>query len=184
MKKKEEELSKTSIYPSGNQGNYYSQKSYINQQNNNYQGISNNGGYGPSYVTGYPPQQGYGSGLGYPPYQPGYAQTSGGYQPVLVCSHEHGLLKQPSNDTCKFCGKSIGGQAAYVCHQCPLVLCHDCSMSIFYGNRVKKVHQHSLCLRLRNSYKCDLCKQQLRSTISFYCRICDFDYCTKCYIAF
>ena len=170
------------------------------------------GGYGqypPHGPHGYGPQPGYGApqpGYGYGPQQPGYAAQQPGYgaqqpgyaaqQPGYAAqqpgygqrlpdsAHEHGLVQEPSNDKCKVCQQPLGGTAAFVCHQCPLVLCYNCGNAIFYGNKAKQVHPHPLALRVRNAWKCDLCKQHYRGTASFYCRPCDFDACSRCYVGF
>ena len=153
-------------------------------------------GHGPhgGFGGGYPPQQGYGSGAGYPPQQPGYGSGAGyppqqpGYGSGAGYPQQPGYAQQPqqepSNEACKVCQRPIGGQAAYVCHQCPLVLCYECSNAIFYGNKAKQVHPHPLALRVRNAWKCDLCKQHFRGTASFYCKPCDFDACSRCYVGF
>ena len=127
------------------------------------------GGYGPSY----------------PPQQPAYAQAQTFTQgsPLPDSAHEHGLVYEQSSDTCKVCHRPIAGQA-YVCHDCPLVLCYDCANAIFYGNKQKQVHPHPLMLRLRPAWKCDICKQRYRGTASFYCQGCDFDACSLCYVGF
>ena len=146
------------------------------------QGYNSGSGY-PPQGAGYPPQ-----GAGYPPqgYGQGYAQQGGyGQQQRLPDSaHEHGLIQEPSNDKCKVCQKPLAGTPAFVCHQCPLVLCYDCGNAIFYGNKAKQVHPHPLALRVRNAWKCDLCKQHFRGTASFYCKPCDFDACSRCYVGF
>ena len=98
--------------------------------------------------------------------------------------HEHGLSQEASNQNCKVCQTHIGGNAAYVCHECPLVLCFKCANDIFYGNKAKEVHPHPLALRVRNAWKCDLCKQHFKGTASFYCKGCDFDACSRCYVGF
>ena len=88
------------------------------------------------------------------------------------------------NDTCKICLQNIGGQAGYTCGQCKVVLCLMCSNKIFYGTKQKSAHAHPLALRLRNSWKCDLCKKMYKGTASFYCKQCDFDACDKCYLQY
>ena len=135
------------------------------------------------YPHGHPPAQpgygpsGYGGGAG-------YAQSPNYGQRLPDSAHEHGLVQEPSNDHCKVCQRPVAGTPAYVCHECPLVLCYDCGNAIFYGNKAKQVHPHPLALRVRNAWKCDLCKQHFRGTASFYCRGCDFDACSRCYVGF
>ena len=136
---------------------------------------------------GYPPQQQAGPAYcpGYPPQQKGYAQQPAGYGRKLPDSaHEHALHQEASQKNCKVCQKPIGGTTAYVCHNCELVLCYNCGNAIFYGNKAKQIHPHTLALRVRNAWKCDLCKQHFKGTASFYCKGCDFDACSKCYVGF
>ena len=116
--------------------------------------------------------------------QSGYPQQSGGFQPIPDSAHEHGLQLEPTNEACKVCHRPIGGKIAYVCHQCPFVLCYECSNEIFYGNKAKQIHPHPLTLKYRSAWKCDLCKQHYRETASFYCKPCDFDACSICYVGF
>ena len=144
----------------------------------------------PAYAQapGYPQQPGYAQPPVYPP-QPAYAQAPGyaqqpGFQRIPDSAHEHGLTQEPSHENCKVCQRPIAGSASYVCHQCPLVLCYECADKIFYGNKAKQVHPHPLALRVRNAWKCDLCKQHYRGTASFYCRGCDFDACSRCYVGY
>ena len=161
--------------------------------------------YGPHYggPGAYPPQQvrpgdnqpgynqpgynqpGYNQpGYGQPTYgQAGYAQQ-GGYQRIPDSAHEHGLIQEVSHSECKVCKRPQGGAQAYVCHQCPLVLCYECGNAIFYGNKAKQVHQCPLALRVRNAWKCDLCQQHFRGVASFYCKLHDFDACSRCYVGF
>ena len=142
---------------------------------------------GPAKCPGYPPQQQAGPAYspGYPPQQKGYAQQPAGYGRKLPDSaHEHALHQEASQKNCKVCQKPIGGTPAYVCHNCELVLCYNCGNAIFYGNKAKQVHPHTLALRVRNAWKCDLCKQHFKGTASFYCKGCDFDACSKCYVGF
>lgn len=137
---------------------------------------------------GYPPQPAYAQAPGYAQ-QPAYAQTPGytqqsEFQRIPDSAHEHGLIQESSNDNCKVCQRPISGTTAYICHQCPLVLCYECANNIFYGNKAKQVHPHPLALRVRNAWKCDLCHQHFRGTASFYCRNCDFDACSRCYVGY
>ena len=97
--------------------------------------------------------------------------------------HEHSLSYEPCHDTCKFCHKTISNNA-YLCHQCPLVLCNDCANDILHGNKAKHLHIHALPIIVRYSWKCDICKQCFRETASFCCKPCDFDACKRCYIGF
>ena len=131
----------------------------------------------------YPPQT-------YPPqtlpptYPPTYPPTSvqRGCQ-LPDSAHEHGLTYERTNAYCKVCNMSCQGDA-YVCHQCPLILCWECANAIFYGNKAKQIHRHYLSLRVRNAWRCDVCGNRYRGTASFYCRPCDFDACSRCYVGF
>ena len=95
--------------------------------------------------------------------------------------HEHPLIQEPSSDSCKVCNESLGGTAAYVCRQCPLILCYNCGKKIYLNHKDKQVHPHPLSLKFRYSWKCDICKTIYKYIASFYCMACDFDVCTKCY---
>ena len=114
--------------------------------------------------------------------QPKYEQNTGYGKTLPDSAHEHGLTKESSYDACKICQKQIGGSSSYACHECPLVLCNNCSSSIFFGNKAKHVHPHTLLLQVREAWKCDLCKSPFRGVASFYCSYCDFDVCAKCYV--
>jgi len=118
--------------------------------------------------------------------QPGYSQQGGyGYQqqPTPESAHEHPLnYNQNINEVCKICLQNIGGQAGYKCGNCQLVLCLNCSNKVFYGNKNKSIHQHDLSLKVRNSWKCNICRKVYKGKASFYCKKCDFDACDKCYI--
>ena len=136
---------------------------------------------------GWGPQPGGPQGPGWGPQGPGPQgwgpQPGGQQQPESA--HEHPLnYQQVVNDTCKICLQNIGGQAGYTCGQCKVVLCLMCSNKIFYGTKQKSAHAHPLALRLRNSWKCDLCKKMYKGTASFYCKQCDFDACDKCYLQY
>lgn len=52
------------------------------------------------------------------------------------------------------------------------------------GKVIISVHQHPLvlCKTKRFSYVCDECgKTSFGSTAGYYCTICDYDFCVKCY---
>jgi hypothetical protein len=97
-------------------------------------------------------------------------------------SHEHEFVQEPSNVKCKVCQKPLEGTSAFVCHGCPLVLCDNCNNVILNGNKAKQVHTHPLVLTLRYNWYCDLCKQRFKKNASFYCKPCDFDACSRCYV--
>ena len=166
-------------YPPQNQyGQNYSQYPHGPQ----YPG-GQNYGPDPNYPQG--PHYGYGPqpGMNQPPT---YNPPPGGYQnrEIPDTAHIHPLFQEPSNTQCKVCKKYTGGAPSYVCHQCELVLCYDCFNNIFYGNKQKQVHPHPLTLRVRPSWRCDICKRTFRGTASFYCRGCDFDACSNCYVGY
>ena len=123
----------------------------------------------------YLPQSGYSL-------QPKYDQQAGYGKAIPDSSHEHGLTKSPSYDECKICQKQIGGNPAFVCRECVLVLCLNCSNAIFFGNKAKQLHPHPLALKVRNHWICDICKLKFTGVASFYCSYCDFDVCSKCYV--
>ena len=97
---------------------------------------------------------------------------------------------------CKQCGWEIEApsegtdmlmdsiMACYVCHDCPLSLCIECFNNIFYGNKQRQVHPHTLSLRTRPNWICDVCHRNFSGTASFYCKACDFDACSMCYIGY
>ena len=153
-------------------------------------GYGGPGGYGQyphhPHGPGFNPYQGGYPGAQQPPAYggQGYAQDPNYGQRLPDSAHEHGLMQEPSNDTCKVCQKPLAGSPAFVCHECPLRLCYDCGNAIFYGNKAKQVHPHPLALRVRNAWKCDICKQHYRGTASFYCKGCDFDACSRCYVGY
>ena len=98
--------------------------------------------------------------------------------------HEHPLIQEPSHDSCKICNEPIGGTSAYVCSQCPLVLCYNCGNKILLNHKDNQVHPHPLFLKFRKGWKCDKCQSYYKSKASFYCKSCDFDACSKCYVGF
>ena len=165
----------------------------------------NNTGYG-SHQQGYPnqPQQPYPPQQNTCPQYPGYNQQQGSYpqpggfpqypqnqggyyqqQKVPESAHEHPLnYANGINDTCKICQQNIAGQPGYNCASCKVILCLNCAQKIFYGNKKTTIHPHTLVLRFRNAWKCDLCKKNHKGVASFYCKQCDFDACSSCYVSF
>ena len=165
--------------------------------------------YGPPPGQGYGPQQ----GTGYGPIQPPpYGPPQGGVPPIGVppqygpgpsavrigpqleyhsgpgqipdTAHMHPLFQEPSHYGCKVCRKMIGGGQAYVCRTCELVLCYECFNRIYYGTKHEEVHPHPLMLRVRPSWICDLCHRRYQDVASFYCKVCDFDACSMCYVGY
>ena len=131
---------------------------------------------------GWGPQPGGPQGPG-PQGPQGWGPQPGGQQQP-ESAHEHPLNHLPNLvEECKVCMRNIGGQAGYKCNSCPMTLCLGCSNKIFYGNKKKGAHIHPLALKDRNSWKCDLCKKTYKSVASFYCKQCDFDVCSSCYIS-
>ena len=187
-------------YASGNQGagyppQYPPQSQYPPQQpyppQPHYQPYQGNPHYGlgPNYAEGqrygYGPEKNvYGPVIGSNP-APGFNQPPQYNQRQIPdTAHMHPLFQEPSQQECKVCKRIIGGGPAYVCHQCSLVLCFDCFNTIFYGNKLKQIHPHPLGLRVRPSWRCDICQRTFRGTASFYCRGCDFDACSNCYVGY
>ena len=114
-------------------------------------------------------------------------QTKGGYYPQKPpeSSHEHPLNYANSvNAPCKICQQNIIGQPGYNCGSCDLILCLNCAQKAFYGQKNDNIHPHSLTLKMRKSWKCDLCKKSYRNVVSFYCKSCDYDVCPSCYVAY
>ena len=99
-------------------------------------------------------------------------------------AHMHPLFQEPSYKDCKVCKRNVNGGLSYVCRDCNLVLCWDCFNNIFYGNKQKQIHPHPLALRVRPAWICDICQRSFRETASFYCKPCDFDACSMCYVGF
>ena len=60
----------------------------------------------------------------------------------------------------------------------------QCSDKIFYGEKRKGFHPHPLMLRVRQSWKCDVCQRTFADKCSFFCQQCDFDACDQCYLAY
>jgi hypothetical protein len=136
-----------------------------------------------------PQQPGYGQQppQGYPPHGEYPPQYGGGYpqRPVPESTHEHPLNYQERLfGECKNCNRPINNLPGYKCDMCDIVLDMECSDRIFYGNKRKDVHQHPLGLRVRPSWRCDLCNRTFTNKCSFYCRPCDFDVCDQCYLIY
>ena len=101
-------------------------------------------------------------------------------------AHDHPLiLDEHLMGECMICRINVGGQAGYKCGECGVTLCFNCSNRIFYGNKQKGAHpQHPLALTSRKSnWRCDICKNKFFGGASFYCKLCDFDACDRCYLA-
>ena len=168
--------------------------------------------YPPPQQPAYPPpQQTYGQQPPYPPQQPKYPPTENySYDshpvpapeisypqqpynypqippPLLIfkipdSAHIHPLFQRFTDKNCKVCKKNFREHPAYVCDECPLVLCHKCSKAIFYGDKLREFHPHPLTLRVRPEWKCALCRRNYKDAASFFCGGCDFDACSLCYI--
>ena len=80
--------------------------------------------------------------------------------------------------------KKHRGQAGYKCGLCEIVLCKNCAKSEFFGNKKRNVHKHFLDLTFRQSWICDVCRKTYHKKASFYCELCDFHACDKCYIQY
>ena len=160
--------------------------------------IINNAGYSSQQAVGSPQQP------TYTPQLPGYSSQQGGNvvpqaypgqhiypvcQPQQLkapdSAHEHPLNYTDSvNSQCKICKQELGGQPGYTCGSCKVILCLNCAQKIFYGEKKYTIHAHPLLLKDRNSWKCDLCKQNYKNVASFYCKQCDFDACSACYVSY
>ena len=117
--------------------------------------------------------------------QPAYAQQGNAQQQAAPDScHEHPLnyVKDLGTNQCKLCHQA--SKPGYKCDQCPLMLCETCATNIFYNAKAREVHKCPLALRCRNAWKCDVCKNAFKDTVSFYCKACDFDACSKCFVGF
>jgi hypothetical protein len=88
------------------------------------------------------------------------------------------------NDECKNCKRKIMNAPGYKCNNCSLVLDMECSDKIFYGAKKTNCHPHPLSLRVRPSWKCDICKRLFQGKCSFFCKPCDFDACDQCYLQY
>ena len=131
-------------------------------------------GYGQQPPHGYPPQG------GFPPQYGDYQN-----RPPPESAHEHPLnYKNMISGVCKNCQRKMNGEPGYICNNCELVLDMQCSDKIFYGNKKKQCHPHPLALRVRPSWKCDICKNVFQGKCSFFCAQCDFDACDKCYLQY
>ena len=139
--------------------------------------------YGPNIVapSPYPPQ--YGPPHISPPYPPQYGPAPG-FREIPDSAHMHPLFQEPVYSDCKICRRPLAGLPGYVCHVCPLSLCLECFNNIFYGNKQRQVHPHTLSLRTRPNWICDVCHRNFSGTASFYCKLCDFDACSMCYVGY
>ena len=152
-------------------------------------------GYGPPQgerivpPNGVPPHYGYGpSGLRIGPQLEYHESPPLGFNRgpgnIPDSGHMHPLFQETSYYSCKVCKKMIGGGQAYVCRTCSLVLCYDCFNRIYYRKKFTEVHPHPLMLRVRPSWICDVCRRRYQDVASFYCKVCDFDACSMCYIGY
>ena len=128
---------------------------------------------------------------GYKPPDVGYTSYGEYNQPQIDLKnppqnyHEHPINYSNSiNDSCKICQQTITGQPGYKCGSCQLILCLNCGKKVFYGKRNISFHPHSLTLMIRQAWRCNLCNQRYRNSASFYCKECDYDICTSCYVSY
>ena len=152
--------------------------------NGNHGPHGQHGGWGPQQQQGQWGQQQQQGQWG-----PAYAQQ-GNYQQqqgtgqwgeAPSTCHEHPLDHvQNIPSQCKVCHQA--GKSGYKCAQCPIILCDNCTQTIYYGNKARQVHNCPLKLVSRNAWKCDVCKTAYKDTASFNCKKCDFDACKKCYV--
>ena len=150
--------------------------------------------YGPHISDQIPPQYGpphYGYGPSAPRIgvqmnfnQPNFSGPAPGFREIPDSAHMHPLFQEPAYSDCKICRRQLAGLPGYVCHDCPLSLCIECFNNIFYGNKQRQVHPHTLSLRTRPNWICDVCHRNFSGTASFYCKACDFDACSMCYVGY
>ena len=88
------------------------------------------------------------------------------------------------NGPCKIFQQNIAGQPGYNCGSYVLILCLNCGQKAFYGQKNNNIHPYSLTLKMRKSWKCDICKKSYKNVVSFYCKSCDYDVCPSCYVAY
>jgi len=136
----------------------------------------------PSYIRNPPPPVVAPPSIAIPP--PIVPPPINKYRKLPDSAHEHGLQYEENSTECKVCKRALYREPAYVCHYCPLVLCYTCADSIFYGNKAKHVHHHTLSLRVRPNWRCDICGRLYQGTASFFCGPCDFDACSSCYVGY
>ena len=151
--------------------------------------------YGPPHISApNPPQYGpphYGYGPSAPRIdaemnfnRPHFSGPAPGFREIPDTAHMHPLFQEPAYNDCKICRRQLAGLPGYVCHDCPLSLCLECFNNIFYGNKQRQVHPHTLSLRTRPNWICDVCHRKFSGTASFYCKACDFDACSMCYVGY
>ena len=139
---------------------------------------------GGSPQGGFPQQPAYAQQQNFPYQQQVFPQQPPQQQKVAESAHEHPLnYADTVKGQCKICKQELGGQPGYNCGSCKILLCLQCADKIFYGQKKTTIHPHLLALKDRNSWKCDLCKKTYKSVASFYCKQCDFDVCSSCYIS-
>ena len=162
--------------------------------------------YGQQPPQSYPPPQ----QPPYPPQQPQYPPTQNypygphfGPSPGINCpqqpynypqippllilkipdsAHIHPLFQRFTDKNCKICKKNFREYPAFVCDECPLVLCYKCAKAIFFNDKLRGFHPHPLTLIVRDSWKCALCRRNYKDAASFFCGGCNFDACSLCYI--
>ena len=105
-------------------------------------------------------------------------------EPTPTTKHMHPLFPENTQRECKVCKKLIRGGPGFVCRSCELSLCYDCFRNIYHGKKFENIHPHPLVLRVRNDWLCNNCRKHYIGTASFYCQMCDFDACSRCYIGY
>ena len=82
-------------------------------------------------------------------YKEGFIQ-----QQIGDSCHEHGLHFQDSlKEKCHICGKTNPKNSGYKCKECFIALCSDSFYKIFYGEKKRSLHPHSLALKYKENYK-------------------------------
>lgn len=202
---KKNEFTPSSDYPQGG---------YIPQNEENYGYYDNKDDQYNSQDQGYNSQEGqnyYNQDLGYnsikpqennipqqptfnpqqqqiPYYPPIQQPSSPQSQPPYVAPnsiHEHPLnFVQILNALCTICKQSNGDQPGYQCGQCEVALCMNCSKRLFFGDKKTILHPHPLELKYRVTWRCQICNILYQKTSSFFCKQCDFDVCSSCYVPY
>ena len=117
--------------------------------------------------------------MNYPQQPLNYPQVSQlpGIFRIPDSAHIHPLFQRFTDKNCKICKKNFREYPAFVCDECPLVLCYKCAKAIFFGDKLREFHPHPLTLDVISSWKCALCRRNYTDAASFHCGICNFNAC-------
>ena len=100
-------------------------------------------------------------------------------------AHSHPIIKAPlSNEICIICNQKKECKKGYKCNICQLRICDKCVKSLiknFYSN---EKHKHTLLLKEKDNYQCDICKKykDFKNKFCFYCEECNYGICLDCFI--